>query len=151
MKFKTVSTAIILSLVSAFPLCASPQADQNGSSLRNQAINVYAAAFSRDLNYFREQMTFVNYVNTQSDADVVILFSRESTGSGGSAFTITFTGQRAFAGINDTLVIFDEPNDALAVQQERRVRAFKLALMRYVAHTPLASGIEITYSGPSQA
>ncbi len=116
---------------------------------RKPVLAVYAGSFSRDIDYFREQITFVNYTNDQSTADVVIQWSRQSTGAGGAAMTLTFTGQGLFAGMNDTLVIIDEPNDPVAVQQERRVQAFKLILPRYVAHTRQASQILVGYAGPA--
>ncbi|MFC1746896.1 hypothetical protein ACFLZR_01010, partial [Candidatus Neomarinimicrobiota bacterium] len=74
---------------------AAPQVPNIGIP-RTSILSVYAGNFSRDETYFREQITFVNYVNEQSDADVVLNWSRQATGAGGGALTLTFIGQHAF-------------------------------------------------------
>ena len=148
MKFSPLALGLLF-LGSAVCFEAAAQQTPNLGVPRTTTLAVYAYNFTRDIDYFRENITFVNYVNDQSDADVLIQWSRQATGAGGAAFTMTFTGLGPFAGMNDTLVIIDQPNDALAVEQDRRVQAIKLMLARYVAHTRLANQILIDYAGPS--
>ncbi len=139
----------ILLLVAAWPLAVLPQQPATEAPLRNQALNVYIVGTERDFNYIRQEITFVNYVNDQSDADVFILVTQRSTGSGGREVTLNFTGQRAFAGMMDTLSVFHQQNDTEIVTRERVVTGLKVGLMRYVAKTPLLEQMSITYGVPS--
>src|SRR5947207_10729638 len=56
-----------------------------------------------DFDYFRTEITFVNWVRDRQVADVHILVTTQQTGGGGREFTVTFLGLRAFAGLADTL------------------------------------------------
>ncbi len=104
-----------------------------------------------DLDYFRREIPFVDYVRDRNDADVHVLVTEQSTGGGGSAYTASFIGLRRFASRVDTLRFFaadastdDEVRSGLA-------RIFKLGLVPFVAGTPEADRITISYDAPEGA
>jgi hypothetical protein len=102
-----------------------------------------------DLDYFRREIAFVDYVRDRSDAQVHVLVTEESTGGGGNAYTASFIGLGRFAGRVDTLAFFAP--DA-STEDEVRVglaRIFKLGLIPFVAGTPDADRITISYEAPS--
>lgn len=49
-----------------------------------------------DMNYIRREIPYVNYVRDVKEAQVYVLETRQSTGSGGSEYTFTFLGQKEF-------------------------------------------------------
>lgn len=114
-------------------------------SYRNDALKIFIDCNMFDVNYFRENMKFVNYVRDGKEADVHVLFTTQNTGSGGQEFTITFMGQLKYKNMNDTLH-FD--TDANNTDDEKRLQALnmlKLGLIRYVVKTPLCKQIGINY------
>ena len=59
--------------------------------------------FRCDEDFIRTEIAYVNWVRDRAVADVHILVTTQNTGGGGTEFTFAFLGQRAFAGIGDTL------------------------------------------------
>jgi hypothetical protein len=125
-------------------------------SLRKNALNVYfncpdcnmGYIFdcpNCDMDYIKNEITFINYVRDQKDAQLYILVTFMNTGSGGTEYSVYFIGQKEFIGQNDTLKFSTSPDDT-----EDKIRAMgnqmlKLGLISYVAKTPLAKDISISY------
>jgi len=98
-----------------------------------------------DFDFFRTELTFVNWVRDRQVADVHILVTTQQTGAGGREYTATFLGLRQFGGITDTLKYVSEP---AASQDDRRrglARVFRLGLVRYLARTPAAERVTIGF------
>lgn len=104
-----------------------------------------------DLDYFRTEITFVIPVRAPEDADVHVLITTQTTGSGGTEYTVAFIGRRGHAGQADTLRYVAAKTDT---DQERRrglVHTLRLGLVRYAAATPLAPHLDVTYTAPFRA
>jgi hypothetical protein len=87
----------------------------------------------------------VNYVRDRNDADVHVLVTTETTGGGGTEFTISFFGLGRFAEVNQTLRYIALKT---ATEEERRaglLEVLKRGLVRYVSDTPLADSISISF------
>lgn len=119
------------------------------SPTRNDALNVFLNCSSCDRTFIRETVSFINYVNDQRDADVYIMLTRRSTGSGGGEHILALTGLRNYMGINDTLVFFTPPNNPADATRKLQATYISMGLMRFVARTPLAQNINISYRDPS--
>lgn len=102
-----------------------------------------------DLDYFRREIAFVDYVRDRNDAQVHVLVTEQSTGGGGNAYTASFIGLGRFTGRVDTLSFFAP--DASTDDEVRfgLARMFKLGLVPFVAGTPEADRITISYEAPS--
>lgn len=87
----------------------SEQEDLN--DLRNSAPKVFMDFRRGDRDYFRENLTYVNYVRDRKDADIHILVTQQGTGSGGQEYTFSFIGLKEFAGRDHTLVYASGPTD----------------------------------------
>ncbi len=105
---------------------------------RDNALRVFLDCRTCDMNYTREQIPYVNYVRDVKEAEVFILVSSQSAGSGGTQYTYTFKGQEKYLGMNDTLTYTSSPDETSMIIRERRTNLLKMGLMRYVAKTPLA-------------
>ena len=123
------------------------QPESSNDSLRYGALNVFFDCDRCDEEHIRREVSYVNYVRDRKEADVHVLITNERTGSGGQAYTFTFIGQNGFENLDDTLVYMKMPDDTQEITREGQIRILKMGLMRYVARTPIASLIDIEYSG----
>lgn len=116
----------------------------------SDAANVFLdCGFRCDEDYLRTEITYVNWVRDRTVADVHLLVTTQSTGGGGTEFTLAFLGQRRFAGLSDTLkYVAPTTNTADDTRRELR-RTMALGLVRYVART--AAGARLTIGGAAPA
>ena len=117
--------------------------DKEKDTLRRDAVNIFIDCQRCDMNYIRDEIPYVNYVRDVKEADVYILETRQSTGSGGSKYTITFHGQADYAGLDDTLTYDSRPDDPDDITREGRTQMIRLGLMRFVAKSPLFDQVDI--------
>lgn len=122
---------------------SSARAAEPDSLVRDGALRVYLDGFSDD--YYKDNVTFVNYVRDPAAADIYVNLSMVSSGVGAIDYSIEMIGRGRFAGMNDTLHYFSGPTDIGSDAREGILRTLKLGLVRYVARTPGASDIQITY------
>ncbi len=137
---------LLAAVLSALPAAAQEEA-VDIDALKKAAPKVFIDCGWCDLDFIRTEIAFVNYVRDRKEAQVHVLITTLSTGSGGREYTISFIGQREFRGVNDTQKYF---SDQTATEDETRqglVKALKIGLMSYVARTPLAWRIVISYAG----
>lgn len=111
----------------------------------NQALRIFLDCNRRicDDDFFRQEITFVNYMRDRQDAQVHVLVTRETTGGGGRAYTMDFIGLETFEGLDDQLTFFEAMHETDYEIQMRAVQMLRLGLMRYAAETPLAEQLTI--------
>ncbi len=127
----------------ALPLFSQETTSQS-DTLRKDALNV----FMESSDFIRKEIPYVNYVRDIKDAGVYIISTDQNTGSGGVEYTYFFVGQHEYAGMRDTLSFVTTPDETDEGRREKGVSVLKLGLMRYVAKTPLAKYMKITFSEP---
>ncbi|MFH1940992.1 MAG: hypothetical protein ABIL68_02715 [bacterium] len=126
---------------------SSSQAQINADADENsqkKALKVFAEG-GIDSDYMKREIRFINYVRDPRMADVYILITNQSTGSGGSEYTITYQGQNNYVGINDTLKYIRNSTDTYEIYRRGLIKVIKKGLMRYVATTPAINDISILY------
>jgi hypothetical protein len=74
-----------------------------------------------DLDFFRTEIPYVDYVRDRTDASVHLLVSTQPTASGGVEHTLNFIGRREFAGLSDTLLYLAPQSST--TDELRRTRA----------------------------
>ncbi len=104
--------------------------------------------FEQSTDFVHREIPFVNYVRDIKDAGVYIIPTRQRTGSGGYENTCFLVGQHEFAGMRDTITFVTTPDETTEGYREKMVKTLKMGLMRYVARTPLAKYMNITFSEP---
>lgn len=122
----------------------SQENTSDSDTLRKDALNVFMDAN----DFIKKEIPFINYVRDRKVADVYIISTSESTGSGGSISTFFLVGQGKFSSMADTVKCNISPDDTYDMQRAREVKTLKLGLMRYVAKTPLAQFMNINFSEP---
>ena len=105
---------------------------------------------SVDFDYIRTNVTFVDHVRDRALADVHVLVTTQSTGSGGDEITLAFIGLGPFARANDELRFSTPPNTADDTIRKVFVEKLKLGLVRYVAHSSAAGAMTIGQAAPAR-
>lgn len=104
-----------------------------------------------DSEFFRTEITFVEHVRERQDADVHLLMTGQSTGSGGREITFSFFGQGRLMGrdhvLEESFVVASSDDDV----RRGMVRVMSLGLIPYVLDTPAAGRLRVTVQAPSTA
>ena len=140
-------TAVVLAL--AIPALAQAPAPDI-ETLKKSAPKAYIECSNCDLEYIKTEVTFVNYVRDPKEAQVHVLITYQSTGGGGREYTLGFSGQHEFEGINDTVRCYSNRTDTDDEVRRGLVDTLKMGLMSYVARTPIAGRVAVTYAEPER-
>ena len=114
--------------------------------MKKGAIRVYLDCDSCDINYITKEIPFVNFVRERQEADVHVLITTQSTGSGGQEQTISFIGLGTYANLRDTLTCVTLPIDTADETRRGLVRVLKLGLVPFVYKTPIAGKITVGFT-----
>ena len=136
---------LLFTVFCVFQLNLSAQETQNNANGQENAIKIFIDGYG-NLDYIRQELKFANYVRDPRLADVYILVSSQSTGGGGTEYKIYFSGQKQFSSMNDTLTYVSLQSDTDETRRSGVVQKMKLGLMRYVAKTPIAEDVKISYT-----
>jgi hypothetical protein len=131
-------------LLTIFPVVTYSQPGAVIDTLRKDALNVFMNAS----DYIKKEIPYINYVRDLKVADVYIISTSQSTGSGGREFTYFLVGQNRFAGMKDTLSFTTAPDETADMERAKMVKTLKVGLARYVAKTPLAKYMTVSFSQP---
>lgn len=120
---------------------------QSGQSqIKEGAPNIFFDCGSCDVNYIKEKISIVNYVTDRKDADVHILFTTQTNGSGGKEYTLRFIGQNKYQNQNDTIKFSTHQIDTQDIIREKIVKGMKNGLFKYILNSNVADKMNITYS-----
>jgi hypothetical protein len=124
---------------------------QSIDELKKSAVKVFVDCDNCDLDYIKTEITFVNYVRDRLEAQVHILITTQTTGGGGTEYTLTFMGQNEFKDLNDVQKYFSTKTDTADDIRKGLVKALKLGLMSYVGRTPISRRITVDYAPPESS
>ncbi len=127
----------------AFIFAQDQQTDVD--DLRASAPKVFIDCRRCDRDYFREHVTYVNYVRDRQDADVHVLVTQQSTGSGGQEYTFAFIGLKEYAGLDHTLIHASGPNDTRDEIRRAQLEILERGLFPYLVETPIAKYIYLDF------
>lgn len=140
MKKLIIIIALALNVLHGF----GQQSQTKSDTLRKAALNVFMSAS----DYLRKEIPYINYVRDVKDAGVYILSTIQNTGSGGQMHTYFLVGQNENKGMRDTVSFVTSPGETEDEIRIKEVHTLKMGLMRYVAKTPLAKYMTISFSEP---
>lgn len=92
---------------------------------------------SCDHAFFRQQVSYVNFVRDRYLADIYALLTENVLGSGASEYRLFLIGQNKFEGRNDTLFFQIKPNAAEADVRDGILSLLKKGLLKYLVNTDL--------------
>jgi len=137
-------TVLILTMLFFATLSWSQETPAASDTIRKDALNVFMVA----TDYIKKEIPYINYVRDRKVADLYIISTTERTGSGGMVTTFFMVGQGKFEGMADTLKCNSNPDDTYDIRRAKEVKTLKLGLARYVARTPLAQYLNVSFSQP---
>jgi hypothetical protein len=140
-------------LAAACAFAVSPLAAQDSTrTAQDSAVRVFLDCPDTfcDFDYYRTEITFVNWVRDRTYAQVHVLVTTQQTG-GGQEYTMAFIGQERFAGSADTLRWNSKAADTQDDIRRGLAQTLRMGLVRFAAHTPVGRHLEISYSAPAQA
>ena len=97
-----------------------------------------------DMDFMRQNVNWISYMQDRADAHVHVLVASQSTGGGGQRYTLEFIGLRDFAGNADTLLYTTSSEDTPDIRRRGLTRTIALGLMPFVAQTSVASRLNFT-------
>ncbi|MSO45635.1 MAG: hypothetical protein EXQ59_02545 [Acidobacteria bacterium] len=129
----------------------APGFEQAGSSQEpktepSATLRVFLDCLSCDEDFLRTEVTLVDFVRDQRDAQVHILVTTRPTGEG-TEYTLAFIGLEQFTQTNLTLRYASSGTDTADEVRRAIARRLLLGLAPYVAGTTLADQIEVTRAG----
>jgi hypothetical protein len=147
MIFKSLRVTTVASILFFVCSAANPiRAQQTDSdNLKKSAPRVFIDCNYCDLDFIRTEITFVNYVRDRKDAQVHVLITEQSTGSGGTEYTLSFSGQEEFKGNDNVLRYVSGKTDTAAEIRSGLVKMLKIGLVGYAGRTPIADRISVSF------
>jgi hypothetical protein len=137
---KIIATLLVLAGYSSFAQ-DQPESEQAG---RSQALNIFFDCGQCDMEYFKTQLTAVNYVNDSHDADVHILVSSMPTGSGGEEYNIRLQGRGQYSFMTDT--VYATMPEYYSTEETRLelLGKIKLGLVPFLLKTPYGDKLSLS-------
>ena len=143
-----VGFVAVLVVVFASARTAARQAPAAGPPGDSVKVFLDCVNVSCDFDFFRTEITFVDYVRDRKQADVHVLITGEGTGGGGEDYTLTFIGLGRFAGVDHLLHYVSRVTNTADETRRGLANTIKLGLVHYVAQTSVASELQITRTQP---
>lgn len=122
-----------------------PPSQADADALKRTAPRVFIDCDYCDLDYIKTEITFVNYVRDRKEAQVHVLITLMSTGGGGREYTMAFSGQLDFQGVDDVQKFISNQTQTEDEIRAGLVRVLKMGLIRYAARTPIGEKIGIVF------
>lgn len=153
MRTRLCSVVVFLCLLFCFPVKPlaqtnpppPPASQADIEALKKTAPRVFIDCDYCDIEYIKTEITFVNYVRDRKEAQVHVLITVQSTGAGGVEYTMAFSGQQEFAGMDDVQKFCSNQTQTSDEIRQGQVRVLKMGLIRYVAKTPIGEKVAIVF------
>jgi hypothetical protein len=114
-------------------------------------LKVFLDCAECDVEYQRQNVTFVDYVRDRAVADLHVLVTTQDTGGGGLLWIVTFIGLGPFLNQDRS---FSFATGQKATPDDRRRdfgRVFRIGLAGYAASTPVAPQLDVDWRRPPRA
>jgi hypothetical protein len=139
--------AILIGAFLIVPLgrSAAQQTDLSADRLKQAAPKVFLDCHQCDMDFIRNEITFVNFVRERQLADVHVLVTVQITGSGGREYSLEFIGQNVYYDIRNTLRYVSSQTDTDDELRRGMVRVLKMGLVPYAAKTAVGDFLNINF------
>ena len=112
-------------------------------------LRLYLDCWECDTEYLRQNLLFVDYVRDRLAADLHVFVTTQSTGSGGTSWTLKLIGVGRLQG-QDRSSVFTTPSNFTSDERRREfARRLRLALAGYAATTAVARDLDVTFVPPT--
>src|SRR5467141_2097848 len=132
-------------LATACAFAVAPlEAQDTTRTVQDSAVRVFLDCPNSfcDFDYYRTEITFVNWVRDRQFAQVHLLITTQDTG-GGREYTLTFIGLERFAGAADTLHSISLSTDTDDAIRKTLAQPMRPGLIRSAHQPPVGRRIGI--------
>jgi len=143
---KTIRISLIVIILIFGKSISISQTDTSNIVLTNDAPKIFINCDYCDLDYIRQEISYMNYVRHPGEADINILITTTSTASGGDEYKLVFEGKDSLRNKPDTLKYISKINDSEELIRKGLVHKIKLGLIPFIANKPLAENLLIGYN-----
>jgi len=133
----------IASCLMALPVAHAQTSQSQSQGLLKNPPRAFLEGEGIDIAALKTQTAFVTHVADAKEAQVLVRIAAQSTESG-KEFTLVFTGQGEFAGVNDKLTYRADKSASDEDVRKELVRTLQMGLMSYTAKTDVAGRISIS-------
>ncbi|MFN5460792.1 MAG: hypothetical protein ACK5AY_12845 [Bacteroidota bacterium] len=133
-----------------FQNAGAQEIDTTTSDMRKYAPNLFFDCDFCDINFYKQNLPYINFVRDRRMADIYLLLTLNTTGSKGTLYKLFLVGEKKFQGQNDTLEFEAEANMASADIREGIITKLKNGLLKYVVQTKLVDHISFTVDLPDE-
>ena len=131
-------------LLGLFPAVARGQLPDSTKGT-GDALRVFIDCGFCDVEFLRKEVAFINHVRDRQVAQVHVLVTTQSTGGGGTEYTLKFIGLERFTGSDDQLTYVASATASQDEQRNRLAHVIKLGLVRFAAKLPSSRNLVVTY------
>lgn len=139
-------------LIAASALCAiaaavpADSSAQGGGEIRADALHVFLDCNTRncDSEYFRTEISFVNWVRDRTLAEVHLIITSTETGGGGDVYDLEFVGLEELEDVDDRLRVTTLGTDTEDEILARLSRVIAAGLARYSILVGQTTGFDVT-------
>lgn len=124
---------------------------QDSTLVRKDLPNLFMACDFCASQFFKQEITYVNFVRDRRLADIYMLGTVNFNAGGAVQMTLYFVGENKFKGQNDTLVYKAPPNISDGDAREGLLNTVKQGLLKYIVRTELLKKINYTVDVGEQA
>lgn len=147
-RYRALICSCFILFLSVSVFAQSGDGDQNAlEALRENAPRVFLDCGRCDRDYFRRNITYVNFVRDRNEADIHILITEQGTGSGGREYTFAFIGLREFEDISHTLVYSSGPSDTGDEIRRAQMEVLEKGIFPFLVESPLLEFISVEFEG----
>jgi hypothetical protein len=132
--------SIVAGLVWVAPLAA--QADDEAPRLR---VFLDCQTAHCDFDHLRREILFADWVRDRESADVHVLVTGQTTGGGGTEFTLTLLERPDPAARTDTIVFATRDTDTEFEVRDQLTRVLALGLVRYAVQAGVIEHLRVAY------
>jgi hypothetical protein len=145
-RYGAIPLILIAALLALRPVrSAAQQAEISADRLKQAAPKVFLDCHQCDMDFIRNEITFVNFVRERQTADVHVLVTVQITGSGGREYSLEFIGQNVYYDIRNTLKYVSNQTDTDDELRRGMVRVLKMGLVPYAAKTAVGDFLNINF------
>ena len=113
-------------------------------------LRVYVDCQFCDLEHLKKEVTFVDYMRDRKDGDVHVLVTTQTTGAGGTAWTLKFIGLGRYQGQDRTLTFSTDRNASEDDQRKEFARIVKIGLITFAVDTAALPRLDVSYKAVSE-
>ena len=115
------------------PLSGQGPTDAPGASRLNVFLDCEGRECMVASTFFRTEIDWVNWVRNREDADVHVILTNQTTGSGGNEFQLDFIGREALEDSDDQLFFRSSGTDVEQEELDGVTTTLAIGLARYAA------------------